>query len=79
MRELREIGIAPDILLCRSERPLSHDLRSKIALFCNVKESAVISAQDVDTIYEVPLAFHEQGLDELIVTQLGFGARAAQI
>ncbi len=78
VRDLREIGIAPDILLCRSEKPLSHDLRSKIALFCNVKESAVISAQDVDTIYDVPLAFHEQGLDELIVTQLGFGARASQ-
>jgi len=78
VRDLREIGIAPDILLCRSERPLSYDLRSKIALFCNVKESAVISAQDVDTIYDVPLAFHEQGLDELIVKQLGFGARASQ-
>jgi CTP synthase len=78
VKELREIGIAPDILLCRSEIPLSYDLRSKIALFCNVKESAVISAQDVDTIYDVPLAFHEQGLDELIVTQLGFGARASQ-
>jgi CTP synthase len=78
VRDLREIGIAPDILLCRSERPLSHDLRSKIALFCNVKDSAVISAQDVDTIYDVPLAFHEQGLDELIVTQLGFGSKASQ-
>ena len=77
VRDLREIGIAPDILLCRSEKPLSYDLRSKIALFCNVKESAVISAQDVDTIYDVPLAFHEQGLDELIVTQLGFGPRAS--
>jgi CTP synthase len=77
VRDLREIGIAPDILLCRSEKPLSYDLRSKIALFCNVKESAVISAQDVDTIYDVPLAFHEQGLDGLIVTQLGFGARAS--
>ena len=78
VKDLREIGIAPDILLCRSDRPLSYDLRSKIALFCNVKESAVISAQDVDTIYDVPLAFHEQGLDELIVTQLGLGTRAAQ-
>jgi CTP synthase len=78
VKDLREIGVAPDILLCRSDRPLSYDLRSKIALFCNVKESAVISAQDVDTIYDVPLAFHEQGLDELIVTQLGLGARAAQ-
>jgi CTP synthase len=70
VRELREIGIAPDVLLCRSDRPLSHDLRSKIALFCNVKESAVISAQDVDTIYNVPLTFHDQGLDELIVASL---------
>jgi CTP synthase len=78
VRDLREIGIAPDVLLCRSEKPLSHDLRSKIALFCNVKESAVINAQDVDTIYDVPLVFHEQGLDELIVTQLGLGARASQ-
>ncbi|HKY29552.1 MAG TPA: CTP synthase, partial [Pyrinomonadaceae bacterium] len=78
VRDLREIGIAPDILLCRSEKPLSQDLRRKIALFCNVKDSAVISAQDVDTIYDVPLAFHEQGLDELIVTQLGLGGRASQ-
>ncbi|HXL80184.1 MAG TPA: CTP synthase [Pyrinomonadaceae bacterium] len=78
VKDLREIGIAPDILLCRSDRALSYDLRSKIALFCNVKESAVISAQDVDTIYDVPLAFHEQGLDELIVTQLGLGTLAAQ-
>jgi CTP synthase len=70
VRELREIGIMPEILLCRSDRPLSHDLRSKIALFCNVKEEAVITAQDVGTIYEVPLAFHDQGLDELIVSAL---------
>jgi len=78
VRDLREIGIQPDILLCRSEKPLSRELRGKIALFCNVKETAVISAQDVDTIYEVPLAFHEQGLDDLIVTQLGLGGQAAQ-
>ncbi len=70
VRDLREIGIAPDVLLCRSERPLSRDLRGKIALFCNVREQAVISALDVSTIYEVPLAFHEQGLDELIVERL---------
>jgi len=78
VRDLREIGIAPDILLCRSEKPLSRDLRGKIALFCNVKESAVISAQDVDTIYDVPLAFHEQGLDDLIVSQLGLEQQAPQ-
>ena len=78
VRDLREIGIAPDILLCRSEKPLSRELRSKIALFCNVKEPAVISAQDVDTIYDVPLAFHEQGLDDLIVSQLGLETQAPQ-
>jgi CTP synthase len=78
VRDLREIGIAPDILLCRSEKPLSRELRGKIALFCNVKEPAVISAQDVDTIYDVPLAFHEQGLDDLIVSQLGLEAQAPQ-
>src|SRR5437870_3660100 len=81
VRELREIGIAPDILLCRSDRPLSHDLRAKIALFCNVKETAVITAQDVDTIYDVPLAFHDQRLDELIVSslQLSDGAAPADL
>jgi CTP synthase len=77
VRDLMQIGIAPDILLCRSDRTLPRDLRSKIALFCNVKESAVITAQDVDTIYEVPLAFHEQGLDELIISLLHLTERAA--
>src|SRR6476659_7503469 len=75
VRELREIGIAPDILLCRSERPVSLDLRRKIALFCNVQENAVISALDVPTIYEVPIAFHEQGLDDLIVKNLQLDER----
>jgi len=78
VRDLREIGIAPDILLCRSERALPRDLRAKIALFCNVTEPAVITAQDVDTIYDVPLAFHEQGLDDLIVKRLGLDERAAR-
>lgn len=75
VRELREIGIAPDILLCRSDRPISADMRRKIALFCNVQENAVISALDVPSIYEVPLAFHEQGLDELLVSDLGLSER----
>lgn len=70
VRELREIGISADILLCRSEKPLSLDLRRKIAGFCNVQEKAVIAALDVPTIYEVPLAFHEQGLDDLIINDL---------
>ena len=75
VRELREIGIAPDVLLCRSDRPISADMRRKIALFCNVQENAVISALDVPSIYEVPLAFHEQGLDELLVNDLGLSER----
>lgn len=75
VRELRQIGIAADILLCRSEKPLSLDLRKKIALFCNVQENAVIAAEDVKTIYEVPLEFHEQGLDDLIVKELGLDER----
>ncbi|MBA2734717.1 MAG: CTP synthase, partial [Acidobacteria bacterium] len=76
VRDMMQIGIAPDILLCRSDRQLSRDLRSKIALFCNVKEPAVITALDVGTIYEVPLAFHEQELDDLIVTSLNLTERA---
>ncbi len=76
VRELREIGIQPDILLCRSDRALSHDLRSKIALFCNVQERDVITALDVDTIYDVPLAFHEQSLDERIVALLNLNETA---
>jgi CTP synthase len=76
VRDLREIGIAPDILLCRSDRQIPRDQRSKIALFCNVKENAVISALDVPTIYEVPLKFHEQGLDELIIKSLALTDKA---
>jgi CTP synthase len=76
VRDLMQIGIAPDILLCRSDRQLSRDLRSKIALFCNVKEPAVITALDVGTIYEVPLAFHEQELDDLIIASLDLNERA---
>ncbi|MGI8670416.1 MAG: CTP synthase, partial [Aridibacter sp.] len=75
VRELREIGIQPDILLCRSDRALPLELRKKIALFCNVQEHAVISALDVSTIYEVPLYFHEQGLDSQIVNALDLTER----
>ncbi len=67
VKELREIGIQPDILLCRTERFLSPDLKKKIALFCNVDKDSVITARDVDCIYEVPLAFHKEGLDKIIV------------
>lgn len=78
VKELREIGIQPDILLCRSDRQLSLDLRRKIALFCNVQEKAVISAVDVQTIYEVPLFLHDQGLDSLILDKLGLKEKCAE-
>ncbi len=63
VKELQGLGIQPDVLVCRSEHPLGRDSRRKIALFCNVPEQAVIEALDVDTIYAVPRAYHEQGLD----------------
>jgi CTP synthase len=66
VKELQAVGIAPDIILCRTERFLSKSIKSKIALFCNVDEDAVITAKDVDSIYEVPLVFHAEGLDEKI-------------
>lgn len=68
--KLREIGIIPDILLCRTEKPISKDQRDKIALFCSVDKEAVIEAADVKYIYEVPLAFKKQGLDDLILKRL---------
>ena len=71
VKELREIGIQADILLCRSESPLPSDVREKIALFCNVPTEAVIAATDVSSIYEVPGVFHEGGLDDLVVSMLG--------
>jgi CTP synthase len=75
VKELLGLGIQPDILLCRSEKPLSGDIKSKIALFCNVSESAVITAQDVPTIYEVPLMFASQGLDDKLVRMLHLETR----
>src|SRR6185295_11589848 len=75
VKELREIGIQPDVLLCRSEAPLSSDLREKIALFCNLPTEAVIDATDVDSIYQVPLVFHHGGLDSLVVRELGLEAK----
>ena len=74
VKELREIGIQPDILMCRCDRPLPHDMKAKIALFCNVRENEVITAQDVETIYDVPLMFAGQGLDDMIVKKLGLTA-----
>ncbi len=71
VKELREIGIQADVLLCRSEVPLDSDVREKIALFCNVPSEAVIAATDVKSIYEVPGGFHAGGLDSLVVDRLG--------
>jgi CTP synthase len=71
VRELMEIGIQPDVLICRTDRPLSEELRRKIALFTNVDPGAVVQAPDLETIYEVPLSLHQQKLDSLIVERLG--------
>ena len=70
VKELRSIGIQPDILLCRSEQPIPEAERRKISLFTNVNEKAVISAVDADTIYRIPLLLHEQGLDDIVVNHL---------
>jgi CTP synthase len=70
VKELRAIGIQPDILLCRTDRPLSQAIKKKIALHCNLDMDAVIAARDVDSIYEVPLIFNEERLDDLIVKKL---------
>lgn len=71
VKELRAIGIQPDILLCRTDRFLPPSIKAKIALFCDVYEEGVITARDVDTIYEVPLVFHKEGLDAMVVRTLG--------
>jgi len=67
VKELRSIGLAPDILVCRSEGPIPKKEREKLALFCNVRPDAVIAAQDLDSIYEAPLAYHREGLDQAVL------------
>ena len=79
VKELRSIGIQPDILLCRTDRFLSKDIKAKIALFCNVSVAEVITAKDVDHIYEVPLIFHQEGLDDKIIELLNIWTRAPQL
>lgn len=71
VKELRSIGIQPDILLCRTDRPVPRDERRKLGLFCNVRESAVIEARDVGSIYDVPRAYHEAGLDREVLSAFG--------
>ena len=76
VKELTGLGITPDILLCRTQRDLDAKIKGKIAHFCNVEENSVISAVDVDTIYEVPLRFHEEGLDERVCEKLNIWTAA---
>jgi CTP synthase len=75
VKELLSIGIQPDILLCRTDRFLSHEIKSKIALFCNLEERAVIAAKDVESIYEVPLTFAQEGVDKLALKYLHIEAK----
>jgi CTP synthase len=79
VRELMEIGIQPDVLICRTERPLSEDVKRKIALFCNVDFGSVIESRDVPTIYQIPLTFHDQGLDERVAERLQIDSREADL
>ncbi|HXZ93320.1 MAG TPA: CTP synthase, partial [Burkholderiales bacterium] len=79
VKELREIGIQADVVLCRTDRPLPEDEKRKIALFCNVQKEAVISAWDVDWIYKIPMMLHEQMLDEIVCHKLAILARAADL
>ena len=79
VKELRSIGIQPDVLVCRSEHAIPDEQRRKIALFTNVAESAVISAVDVDDIYRLPMVFRDQGFDEIIISKLGLEAPPADL
>ncbi len=79
VKDLREIGIQPDILLCRSDREIAREMKDKIALFCNVDPSAVFTAKDVSSIYEVPLALHREGLDDKLAELLNIWSRAPRL
>jgi CTP synthase len=79
VKELRSIGIQPDILICRSEKPLSMADRAKIALFTNVDKDAVIPLEDAQSIYQIPMILHEQGLDDIVVKKLALNAKPADL
>ncbi len=79
VRDLMEIGIQPDVLICRTERPLTEDTKRKIALFCNVEFGAVIESRDVKTIYQIPLSFAEQGFDTMVCRRLGLDTPAPDL
>ena len=79
VKALREVGIQPDILICRTEKQITREVKEKIALFCNVRPEEVIAAEDVDCIYEVPLMFHEEGLDQKVIEHLNIWTRAPRL
>ena len=79
VKELTGVGIQPDILLCRSDRAIEKKVKAKIAHFCNVEEDCVIAARDVETIYEVPLVFHDEGLDQRVVDKLNIWTGAPNL
>jgi CTP synthase len=79
VKALREVGIQPDILICRTEKKVTREIKEKIALFCNVRPEEVIAAEDVDCIYEVPLKFHEEGLDQKVIELLNIWTRAPRL
>ena len=79
VQKLREIGIAPDVLVCRSEKPISADMKAKLSMFCSVPKESVIEAPDVESIYEVPMVFHKQGLDDQIMMLLRLRTQAKDL
>ena len=78
-QRLREIGISPDVLICRADRPISEDIRKKIALFADTELDSVIAAEDAPNLYAIPLSLHEEGLDDLVLEKLGLSAPQADL
>ncbi|GAB7387868.1 CTP synthase [Bacillaceae bacterium] len=79
VKELRSLGIQPNVIVCRTEHPLSQEMKDKLALFCDIEPKAVIEARDAETLYEVPLMLQEQGLDEYVVRYLGLACKEADM
>ena len=79
VKELRSIGIQPDAIVCRSERPISKDMEEKIALFCDIDPEAVIQVVDAETIYEIPLILQNEGLDDIVIERLGLNCNGTKL
>jgi CTP synthase len=79
VKELQSLGIQPDIILCRTEKPLTNEMKGKISLFCNVEKEAVITAIDVKNVYEIPLKFHQEGLEDLVIKKLNLKCNSLSI